>query len=703
MRERLRRLGVLLALILLLAGFHTVLVGADWWLTTVSVLVSMAVVGELLVTVAPRWAVPGMIVVWLLAIVWVFVPSTTFFGVPTPGSAAALVDLFESAGTVVVQEASPLDPPASVTLLLVAAFGPLLILAQLVLRTRYRVVALGALALSIYVTPALISGLTPSWWVFVPVAAAWLALLATRITPVAVVTGAIALVAALVLPSFAPTIDASANTWGKAPSQVFGQGINPMIELGSNLRRDNPVVVLRSSTTATEAPYLKVATLRDFTGRTWRPTPPSVRGPFEGFALIDGDIETSSVVTTIDIVNLRSSMLPLPYPATRINGLKGQWAGVREGNTMISAGEASSLGQNYQVESIDRDPTAEQMRDLTAGGDGAGEQYLELPDEMPEVIADTARERTADASSDYDRILALQTWLRQSFEYSETAPVAEGYDGNGVEVIATFLEEKAGYCVHFSSTLAVMARTLGIPSRVAVGYAPGSPTARLTADGNRIYETTSDQLHAWTEIYFDGMGWVPFDPTPGIGTATRFEEPADSTSGDLPSDRATPTAVPSTPARGLDEFQTTTAAQAEEETGWSSLGIAAAVVVLAAASPATVRRARRSARWRRGENSAEPLWSELSDTARDLGIGVTSTETPRAFAARLRAHGVDTEALTAVLVEVEGARYGRADVPRSSVVGEARRAVDSLERAAPTPHRVKARLLPRSILSRSLD
>ena len=169
------------------------------------------------------------------------------------------------------------------------------------------------------------------------------------------------------------------------------------------------------------------------------------------------------------------------------------------------------------------------MRDLTAGPGPGKKAYLELPDDMPEVIGDTAREITEDEDTDYDKVLALQRYFRAgSFRYSETAPVAEDYDGNGVDVIAKFLEAKSGYCVHFSSAMAVMARTLDIPSRIAVGYAPGSTSG--FNDGKTRYENTSDDLHAWTEIYFDGVGWVRFDPTPSVGSPTAFVEPASESS-----------------------------------------------------------------------------------------------------------------------------------------------------------------------------
>src|SRR5699024_11936560 len=87
-----------------------------------------------------------------------------------------------------------------------------------------------------------------------------------------------------------------------------------------------------------------------------------------------------------------------------------------------------------------------------------------LPSDTPSVIGRTAERVTAGAGSNYDRAVALQDWLRSSgeFAYSEVAPVAEGYDGTGVDVIRQFLDEKRGYCVHFACAIAVIGRELGI-------------------------------------------------------------------------------------------------------------------------------------------------------------------------------------------------------------------------------------------------
>ena len=123
--------------------------------------------------------------------------------------------------------------------------------------------------------------------------------------------------------------------------------------------------------------------------------------------------------------------------------------------------------------------------------------------------------------------MAIQKYLRSGeFTYSLQAPVQGGYDGNGLSVLADFLAVKSGYCIHFASAMAVMARAEGIPSRIAVGYAPG----RLTGDTVAVvgqgslpeYEVDARDAHAWPELYFQGLGWVPFEPTPSRGVVPDY-------------------------------------------------------------------------------------------------------------------------------------------------------------------------------------
>ena len=170
-------------------------------------------------------------------------------------------------------------------------------------------------------------------------------------------------------------------------------------------------------------------------------------------------------------------------------------------STLVTLSELAS-GDQFTIVSKAPDVTLDELRAATTDNP-PDDVVLELPDNVPGVVSDLATEVTAGATTDYDRMIALQDWFRNEFTYDLT--VAASDDGDAIEM---FLQTRSGSCEQFASTFAVMARTLGIPSRVAVGFTPGE----LNADGS--YSVFGKNSHAWPEVWFDGIGWVAFEPTP---------------------------------------------------------------------------------------------------------------------------------------------------------------------------------------------
>jgi hypothetical protein len=305
--------------------------------------------------------------------------------------------------------------------------------------------------------------------------------------------------------------------------------------------------------------------------------------------------------------------------------------------------------------------------------------------------------------------MALQDYFTSGeFEYSEDAPVEGGYDGSGVDIIARFLDEKSGYCVHFASAMAIMARTLGIPSRVAVGFQPGE---RVSAQGVTTYTVSSHDLHAWPELYFDGVGWLRFEPTPGRGSIPDYSiepviddpnTPEDEAAAPTPTASSDPGAGPERPdAGGVDPNDPAAAA------GGASplpivLGSLGGLVVLAAVTPALLRifrRRRREAAIRSGRDPATAAWDELRDTARDYGWAAPDSETPRDFADRLSVVLTEKrEAIAGFRGDVEHSAFappGRGS-PTVEDLRAIRRAIASTVDAR---DRLRAVLLPPSLLS----
>lgn len=139
------------------------------------------------------------------------------------------------------------------------------------------------------------------------------------------------------------------------------------------------------------------------------------------------------------------------------------------------------------------------------------EQYLQLPDTIPQRVHDLAREITRSATNTYDKIKAIETYLKENFRYDIESPVPpEGHDA----VDHFLFETDIGFCEQFASATTVMLRSLGIPARVVAGYAVGR---RNPFTG--LYEVRNSDAHTWVEVYFPRFGWYEFDPTFAIPPA----------------------------------------------------------------------------------------------------------------------------------------------------------------------------------------
>jgi len=133
------------------------------------------------------------------------------------------------------------------------------------------------------------------------------------------------------------------------------------------------------------------------------------------------------------------------------------------------------------------------------------ETYLQLPEHLDPRIPDFAKKITADAANPYAKSLAMESYLRENFTYSLN--LTQNADA---DPLAHFLfKTKAGHCEYFASSMAVMLRTLGIPSREVNGFLPGEYN-EVAGD----YIVRASDAHSWVEAYFPGVGWLTFDPTP---------------------------------------------------------------------------------------------------------------------------------------------------------------------------------------------
>lgn len=681
-----------------LLGYREVFTGLDWWTTPVLCMAAVLAAATVLRQIQFRSALTRALTPWLGSLLFGAAVLALRFG------GGNWLELARAGAQEIFLGAAPfaLDDPG---LFLVSAICALLALVLGWCAFVVRAGILVALAgVAVFISPLL--AIVPTFSVlrvgaFV-IAVVWLLVETGRPSsgprerPVAGITvAAIAVVAALVAPSLVPGIaDVDRRTSG--PGGVFSGDINPMIALGDSLASPQPTEAFHYVTDTTRPGYLRVVTVTALRGKVWGPDPfaAPAENSSDAIPVPAGLTGTQDPVTTeISIDRLDTRWLPVPTPATGVSGLVGEWRWASADQT-IRGVNSTTRGQNYTVSSVRNTLVADDLRSSPPASSLDGpERYLALPDGLSSTVTDQAASITANASNAYDQAIALQRFFRSGdFRYDLTAPVA---DGNGVtqaEVIDAFLQRRSGYCVHFASAMAVMARSLGIPARIALGYLPGTAALR---DGQLEYTVRSDQLHAWPELYFEGYGWIGFEPTATRGTATTFAEtPSATTPSDTPTAAPTrgPSATPTPSATVRPDGPAATRPGAVTTSALLPLGIAV-LVVLVVLLPALVRvlvgrRRRRS----------DP-WAEFRAVAGDLGVPADLADSPRAFAARLAQRGVAGAAIDELVSSVEAHSYARAGAD-----GEHRAdpgaAIAQLRAAFSPWQRLWARLVPRSLWDR---
>lgn len=678
-------LAVMAALTVAMTGLVS---GAAWWnelLLACLVVLGVAALARMLLPVA--LAPVLSFVALLLLVTALFAPQTAVLGfIPTPTTLVEFGQLIARSQVSAYTQSVPADPLPEFLFLLVAAGGLIAWVCDLLAIVLDRPALVGIVVCVALIAPAALLGGGISPLALVLCLIAYLLLLRVDVRgrrgtggepAAALAIGAAAIVVALVIGTTAPGFQQVGRQAIPASGVIFGEGVSPLIDLGADLRRPNPVTVIDYSTTASTPAYLQMTTLDVINGSVWqhRHTQSTF---FSRSASIDSapglskHVKSKKAVTKIDVGNMTSRWLPAPYPAEKVSGLDGTW-GWEQGDLTISGLTSVTTDQHYTVTSRGLEPTAQQLR-------AAGEDYpssvdydLQLPSDTPSIIRTTALRVTEGAATAYDKAVALQSYFHDGqFTYSLNAPKNGGYDGDTPGTIATFLKKKSGYCVHFAAAMVFMARELNIPARIAIGYLPGTQTS-VTGD-TAHYEVTSDDLHAWPELYFPGIGWVPFEPTVGRGTVPDY----DTSTVVTPS--ATGTATPGAANGAQKRLPTDQAVGGTGDTptsagDFSTTSAAAAVVIVILAllfAPAVIRRRQRSVRLsklRQGEGGASSAWNEVRATALDLGLAAPLTETPRAFARRLRETWQSTQvepetveaaslALAELVESVERERFG---------------------------------------------
>jgi hypothetical protein len=379
-----------------------------------------------------------------------------------------------------------------------------------------------------------------------------------------------------------------------------------------------------------------------------------------------------------------------------------------EAVTGVIYGQGTDMGDidTYAFEYVTPSPATDDLQQSPplSTDDPTYVRNTVVPGNTPDEVFEHVDALLGDLDNDYDKVRAVLDYFKPAngFRYD-----IDTIDGGSGSAIVDFLENKAGFCQQYAGAMAWILRAGGVPARVAIGLTRGTQR-----DGGWL--VTTQNAHAWVEVYFSGHGWIPFDPTPSSGVsgsvffpwAADPSETGNSGGASEPGQQEEPGLGPgdeNLPENYLGdaaEIDDPAAAPTPDESAfgpylmWTGLSTA---ILLALFIPAVWRLAQRRTRLG-GRGTAAAAWDETLALAADYRIPLAESLTPRQTAAKLgEAAPTAHAAATALAHAVERHRYAApgaaAAAPLPEAVKELRR---ELDRRAPASWRIRARLLPPS-------
>jgi transglutaminase-like putative cysteine protease len=615
----------------------------------------------------------ALVAVWLLT-AWTVLGSSTNYGFPAGRTASQLWQALGQARSDFATAVTPVPVTTGFKLLVVLGTGLVVILADWgAFRWRSALYGVAPPFAYFVVCCALGAGAGREWVVSIEVAGLVVFLLVHRATVGradqawfgnqragtarwAVSAGSVAavaavLVAVVITPAVGTTEGRGVLGWragfgnaGNGPRQVP----NPIVDLHTRLlvESDTPVFTVQSPV----ASYWRLTSLDTFTGQDWISTN-SYRSFGKSLPGIQAVPPGTRVVQEQFLVQqLGSVWLPDAFTPLAVDGVRGVSYDPTSGSLITS--HATSDGLAYSVTSYQYlsslDPAQLQSAPPVTIA-GSLRQYTALPRSVPASVYALARSITAGQTTEYGKALALQNYfLSPLFTYSLSPP----NDGYGVNALTNFLfTSRTGYCQQFAGAYAVLARAIGLPTRLAVGFATG------TDEGNGYYQVLNADAHTWPEIYFGPQyGWLPFEPTKSYAdpASKGYAPPSSGGTGTGPE---THTAVPAPapkgggaltgPAGAKNNASPTTlpgnqgAGQSADHQGGLA-GLALGLLLLAFVAWSALVAADRRARWalRRWKARGDPAgqvrshWADVTELLSWWGASQEAGETDAEFARR---------------------------------------------------------------------
>ncbi|HUP86096.1 MAG TPA: transglutaminaseTgpA domain-containing protein [Acidimicrobiales bacterium] len=490
----------------------------------------------------------------------------------------------------------------------------------------------------------------------------------------AVGLGGLALGLGLLLGPLVPGPESAIVKYKNRPNGPSNRAtISPLVDIRGRLVDQARIEVFTVKSSVKS--YWRLTSLDTFNGTIWssNDTYRETKGTIRSTEPLVPDLPTATAEQEFSVSGLASIWLPAAFRPERIEGIDD--VSYNQDTASLITPADTTDGSIYTVRSSVPQLTPELL--ATAPAQAPQEvvtRYLALPPVAERVRAEAHRVTDA-AATPYAKARSLQDYFHRGFKYNLDAQ--PGHDERALE---NFLfRTREGYCEQYAGAYAVMARTIGLPTRVAVGFTPGE----LQSDGT--YHVRDEHAHAWPEVYLHNFGWVAFEPTPGRGapnaTAYTGRPEAQDERGNASTAETT---APPTTAPGAGEDGPTTVPDlgsgadsvdaSEDEhaglTGFEKTALAALalVVVWAIVVPLLHLQRRRSRRSAPG-TAAQVLadWADTSEVLSAAGIARQPSETMTEYADRAsRSAGLQpdpSKALRSLAKDAALAAYTEGDVP----------------------------------------
>lgn len=522
------------------------------------------------------------------------------------------------------------------------------------------------------------------------------------------------IIAAAVLPMAIP--HASAHFFAQGLARGTGDGPVTIgfatdLDLSADLNSTNPAPVLTYTTPALVTPPLRVTVTSTYRDGHWVPddgVTSAVVSQNNAPLPIPGTSGANSRFTaaTMRVTGsaLESGFLAAPYPLRSADLNRDVWLFDERTGKIEPSGSVKDYSVTYRVLKDSQEP--------------AGDERLDPKIADPALAVDQASQSAVQrtlaplkASTQWETAKNIQNYLRNSggFTYSlELADTRRDSDGQPLDPLSNFLATKQGYCTQFATAMVMMARADGIPARLAIGFLPGDPTGTTNQ-----YSVRQSDAHAWPELWFSGIGWTRFEPTPGIRAANAPAYTADQSAGvsrnaqpsedDSDSSSAAASSGAASSSAPATQPVSATGSAAPAWLRWAGwllvvvlVGGAGAVVL-----PILARRRRQSlASDGPTPQRIETQWQQLVWDLSDLGASTPPPGSPRAlerhYRNELHLSGDGQRALRQAVQTLEQARYSGSADDRLDLRQDAQELVHDVRRSASATMRLRAALWPRS-------